>query len=403
MYRTDNNIKRVKYVTHGGSSAHIKDELWLAATPITIVSNKIDYRVIPMYKDIAVSATGVVIDANTSSVCKQYAVHGYRAVLAHDYVNARTHRVLVHRLVAMAWCDNDDYVKKNIVDHIDGCCNNNAATNLRWVSNSDNIASGKNSGLSQFVAINIGTGLRMYKSTLKAIAAYLGVPNTNLSKRRLPQLINTANGDTLVTATDNTDTFIDDYLRTKYAFSVTKVNGRGTDYFRTKTEIRDAYNVGCYPLTVANLRKKLLALGYKLHDHNNVSVANRYDVMNLLTGDERRGLDMSGVVEVTGVPRGTVISRCNRKYRYGAPMGEWVLKFNSVPNYETVELATKRIYIVTPADGGAPSVYESLRELSRCIGVNRETIRSCISNNKLCNGNTISVAITHLTAGNPGN
>ena len=45
---------------------------------------------------------------------------------------------LVHRLVAAAFCPNDDPQHKNTIDHIDGNTLNNCADNLRWMSQGDN-------------------------------------------------------------------------------------------------------------------------------------------------------------------------------------------------------------------------------------------------------------------------
>lgn len=51
---------------------------------------------------------------------------------------APIHHKLIHRLVAAAFCPNDD-PKRNQVDHIDNNPANQRADNLRWVTQSENI------------------------------------------------------------------------------------------------------------------------------------------------------------------------------------------------------------------------------------------------------------------------
>ena len=48
--------------------------------------------------------------------------------------NGKGRHFLVSRLVADAFCENDDPQNKNTVDHIDGNHQNNRAENLRWMS-----------------------------------------------------------------------------------------------------------------------------------------------------------------------------------------------------------------------------------------------------------------------------
>jgi len=53
--------------------------------------------------------------------------------------NGKRKSILIHRLVAMYFIENDNPKEKDTVDHIDGNKNNNASYNLRWLSRSDNV------------------------------------------------------------------------------------------------------------------------------------------------------------------------------------------------------------------------------------------------------------------------
>lgn len=53
--------------------------------------------------------------------------------------NGKRETILIHRLVASAFVENDNPKEKDTVDHIDGNKNNNASDNLRWLSRSANV------------------------------------------------------------------------------------------------------------------------------------------------------------------------------------------------------------------------------------------------------------------------
>ena len=61
---------------------------------------------------------------------------GYERVCLCKHGEARY--FLVHRLVAAAFCPNDDPENKTTIDHIDGNTLNNRADNLQWMSQGDN-------------------------------------------------------------------------------------------------------------------------------------------------------------------------------------------------------------------------------------------------------------------------
>lgn len=57
---------------------------------------------------------------------------------------AITKGAVVHRLVAAAFCPNDDPEHKTIVDHIDNDPMNNMASNLQWVTGGQNLQNAQN-------------------------------------------------------------------------------------------------------------------------------------------------------------------------------------------------------------------------------------------------------------------
>ncbi len=53
--------------------------------------------------------------------------------------NGQSRYYLVSRLVAMAFCENDDPQNRTTVDHIDNDKKNNSASNLYWCSLQENV------------------------------------------------------------------------------------------------------------------------------------------------------------------------------------------------------------------------------------------------------------------------
>jgi len=58
----------------------------------------------------------------------------YLSVKLHKFGRTDANTLYVHRLVALAFCENDDPIQKTFVDHIDKNRGNNKHTNLRWVT-----------------------------------------------------------------------------------------------------------------------------------------------------------------------------------------------------------------------------------------------------------------------------
>lgn len=85
----------------------------------------------PLY---VVDRTGDIINTHTGDPILYFQDGGYPSTKLFTTFTRR-----VHRLVAMAWIQNDDYENKPFIDHIDGDRTNCNVKNLRWVSQRENI------------------------------------------------------------------------------------------------------------------------------------------------------------------------------------------------------------------------------------------------------------------------
>jgi hypothetical protein len=98
------------------------------------------YRVIPGFTNYAVSEAGEVIDLPKRTkvhVIPPRSTH-YPTVDIYNPDKVLRLEQKVHRLVALAWLPNNDYVARGCVNHIDGDKSNYHLSNLEWCSYSEN-------------------------------------------------------------------------------------------------------------------------------------------------------------------------------------------------------------------------------------------------------------------------
>jgi len=125
----------------------------------TIKVEKI-YKSIKGFEHYACTEDGEIIKVTTGRIVSQFLV----GVPAYYSVNLRTDKVSrqqrVHRLVALAWLDNDAPDTKVHVNHKDGNKFNNHVSNLEWVTPAQNQQHAVNTGLK-------GKGEGLYNSLLE--------------------------------------------------------------------------------------------------------------------------------------------------------------------------------------------------------------------------------------------
>jgi len=387
--RMSGNVLEVSYKRHGNSGGGGLGTLWLAKCPDEAVVDGVVYRTIPMYEDISVSATGIVRKRSTGGMLKTGILGSYLTVTIHNLVTGKLTSPPVHRLVAMAWCKNDDYVKRNIVDHIDSDKRNNSASNLRWVTASENTSYSVYSQLFRFSIIRMSDGSRVTRSSLRNVAKALDTSYKNLSLARLPMLITYKGVDCMIMDNTNPVDLSSAYLDAKYAFKVVKVHDtRELHYFKNKKDLHDKFKIPYANDSITITRKLLAKLGYRVVDIHGVTSHNEYDIKNLVTEKEHKGILLADVIRITKSGRSVVLTRLNKDYRYGQPMNGWLLKHSNEEGYTHVPVKPKVVYKVTKGDSVIENM--SFRALARYFNTDRENLKRYINTSKTRNGYTIT-------------
>ncbi len=127
-----------------------------------------EWKEIEGWPDYLVSNYGRIFSRCTDRILKGSNVKGYLTiVLCKNHVG---NRVLIHRLVAFAFVDG--FFEGAVVNHIDGVKTNNMASNLEWMTQSDNVQHAYMTGLTprQFCIVETGD-MFMY---VYSCARYIG-------------------------------------------------------------------------------------------------------------------------------------------------------------------------------------------------------------------------------------
>ena len=153
--------------------------------PVYADNNK-EFRILARYSDYAISKDGRLLEIRKNKIRtydnNSIKEHQYPSISIFDRVSNKPIVVLIHRLVALAWCENDNWLMKPIVNHKDKNKHNFHADNLEWISYSGNTqhANDKDSNYDvHYILRNIDTGEISKFSSLTLTAEFMGRSRIN--------------------------------------------------------------------------------------------------------------------------------------------------------------------------------------------------------------------------------
>ena len=163
---------------------------------VSCLADKIVYRIIPLYPNVMVSKIGFVRDTRTTEILNPHLLGNYKRV----YITKNEKRLTksVHRLVALGWVKNDDFVENNVVDHIDNNKLNNVASNLRWVPMSLNASRVKNIVDKRWWVKKIGSDVIHKFASLTEVGMFFRKNKNAYSATRAPFKVKTSIGTFIV-------------------------------------------------------------------------------------------------------------------------------------------------------------------------------------------------------------
>lgn len=144
------------------------------------------FRYIPCYTRYAINKNGEVFDTLNKRFCPVYQYQRmYKHVSIYDGLIKRVTPAVHHRLVALTFIPNDDFITRPYINHIDADRGNNEIGNLEWCSPEENAVHAAKMGLQPDIlrvkARDVYTGKITHHYSLQDIVTTFGIPYTRLS------------------------------------------------------------------------------------------------------------------------------------------------------------------------------------------------------------------------------
>lgn len=158
------------------------------------VDKECKFRLLARYPEYAISKDGIIMlvdkKITINRISSYFRSHLYPSIKIFDSSVKQNTVVFIHRLVALAWCENDNYLLKPIVNHKDKNRHNYKSSNLEWVNLSGNTRHMLNQSLSNihygvgFKIRNINTNEILYFTSLTLATNYIG--RSRITTRHTP-------------------------------------------------------------------------------------------------------------------------------------------------------------------------------------------------------------------------
>jgi len=314
-------------------------------------------------------------------------VFKYRVISLPDTYRGKNASLLIHKLVAMAWCNNKDYCKYNIVDHKDDNKLNNHYTNLNWTNNSGNQAKLTHGNYKTNILVrNIKTNQVNKFSSLTSAAEFIGRSriNTKHTPLTMGRIWSGTNGEYEIQYEAGFKAWTKDMVRVDDK-RIEVIDGDEKMVFRTMSEIKQHYNL---PKRIGSFKKVISRLKQRNKDITiNVRIGSRdprnLEAKNIVTGQIVTRPNLRELSIATGVPKSTIHKFINKNID-NRLINNWLIRTRTnlpwadeLNNIESNKNDSKKVRAKTDNE---EIVFKSLNQAKHFFNRDARTIKNLISN-----------------------
>ena len=374
---------------------------------------KKEFRLIPGFPRYAVKWDGSILDIVSGEVKSPLDIKGnginyLQTSLYCPSINAVHSKIVIHRLVALAWVPNTDPQIRYMVNHIDGNKRNPHAKNLEWVTPTENAEHAFEAGLrtdnKPCRVRNIESGEVFKFKMLGKAMRFMGL-NSRLSSDVLKswRISNPISGKWEIRlAGDDRPWYFEgkDLTQVKpgrYNVFVTFADGREKMYYDTRDICKELklWNVGggIYKLYE---KAKTLYPGIKF-EITDMSPIRKLEALRIETGELIQANSIRDLCRKTGLCRHMIKTYTSR--REIVNINGYAFRYVSdQPWPEVIPLPKGKPVCIRATNEITQEVrvYNSLREAAKGLQVERKTIDNRIQNGKSFKGWLFAISDTKL-------
>lgn len=375
---------------------------------VTRVINDKEYAISARFPFYAISKEGEFYSLLENKKHKLYnskeTAFAYTFVSVYDMVKMVNVMNSIHRLVALAWLENDDYVNKNIIDHIDNNKNNNHVSNLRWVTNRANQAKNYYSISSIGVKLlNVDTGEEsVYESLQEACKAIGRTPLYALTARGLfedGKLIYGKNGRFELKKLDDKTPWVFKN-RKPFIIRLSVLENGNKIHYRDTRDFKLAHNLP-KEYTYDDIKKYIDKQGYVILYERGVRKNTPMQIKNVITKNIINTDDTEEVTKIIGCKKGMIWKYLDKDKDNILINNEWLIRKPSnmlwadetdtiIPN-DAFAISLTAVNINT----NEHQIFPSFRSACRYFDKDGKTLKLYIRNNKILMRNNEEYKLTY--------